>query len=225
MVITGFVLAILSLLLGSFPVIGWLLLIPATIFTALSYKESEKRGLSIASLVLVIVTWIYKIVIVVTIFVSVANFSTTMEGIEVTIDGEEQALEQKYDMNEPFLYEKENIEYTVTHVETLDKINEATPQDDHLFVAVQFDLKNVGAEPLSWLSASSGNLMSDNGSTYDEQLHASSQYRYQMSTESSLFNDVPSYSSIKRSTVFEIPKNALEGELYFAIENLKVKIN
>ncbi len=65
------VLAICSFVLGLLPIIGWLLVITATIFLVLSYTNQEKGPKNVVSLILISLTWLTKIVIAIIFFFAV----------------------------------------------------------------------------------------------------------------------------------------------------------
>lgn len=88
LVITGFVLSIFGLLMGLIPFLGWILLILATIFVAISFKKSNNKGLSVSSLVMVIITWIYKIIVLVVLILAIVSYDSGE--IEKEVEGQTQ---------------------------------------------------------------------------------------------------------------------------------------
>lgn len=120
MVVAGFVLALLGLLLGAIPLVGWILLITATILVAISFKKSDKKGLSITSLIIVIVTWVYKIILL---FILVLAIGSESEKVDKYIENQTSEVVSQIEEN------VENVDKEEAKKKEVKK-EEAKPEDN-----------------------------------------------------------------------------------------------
>ena len=120
---------------------GWILLILATAFKLISVKKTDNKGLSISSIVLIVVTWVYKIFILVSLGALISSSSNDIkingenielgEGVSLVKDATEETtldeLEVKA-LNEAVAIV--DFEYTATKMETLTSLgNEYVSKD------------------------------------------------------------------------------------------------
>lgn len=77
--VTALVLAILAFLLGLIPIIGWVLLVLATVFTVLAYTRKEKGSPRVIAVVLVSLTWVTKLFILVSLVAFMSSADVTVE--------------------------------------------------------------------------------------------------------------------------------------------------
>ena len=242
MVIAGFVLAILSFLLGAIPFLGWILLILATVFTLISVKKTDNKSLSISSIVLIVVTWVYKIFILVSLGALISSSSSDIKinGENVELSENVTVVEDAADETKPEELEVKKLneavavgdfEYTVTKMETLTSLgNEYVSKDvsdGGVFVAIQYTIKNTGKEPAHFLSYPSTNLMDSEGTIYSSDVEASTNYATQTNIDNSkIISDLNPGISVTETSVYEVAESSFaDGEWFFTIDkNAKVKI-
>lgn len=150
---------------------------------------------------------------------SKADASTTNDG------GEEKEKEQEvYETGD--VVNLGDVEMTLVGAEQLDEVgNEYMSKeasDGGTFVAIQYTMKNVSDEPIGAFSTPTVNLVDENGTSYDSDIDASSNYAVQTDIDNSkIMSDLNPDISVTGVDVYEISKEKFESGSWFVKFNDK----
>ncbi|WP_165998432.1 DUF4352 domain-containing protein [Bacillus sp. Cs-700] len=155
---TALVLAICSFVLGLIPIIGWLLVITATVFLVLSYTNKERGPKNVVSLILISLTWITKILFAVLFFFAVftpssdEETSTQVETVATTeaADSKEQEDEKDKVYKVGDVVQINDKELTVLKVEKSKGNEYSSLKSGDEYVIISVKITNNSKEKISY---------------------------------------------------------------------------
>ena len=212
------VLAICSFVLGLLPIIGWLLVITATVFLVLSYTNKEKGPKNVVSLVLISLTWLTKIVIA--ILLSIAVFTpSTDEGTSAeseSVATTESNTSKKQEEEKDKIYKVGDVvqmndkELTVLKIEKSNGNEYSSLKSGEEYVIVSVKLTNAGKEEISYnpydfeMSNSKGQILQHSYSNIheDTELHS---------------GELEPGGTVEGTVLFEQPKDDEKLQLQYTV--------
>ena len=212
------VLAICSFVLGLLPIIGWLLVITATIFLVLSYANQEKGPKNVVSLILISLTWLTKIVIAIIFFF--AGFtssydeetSTEIENVRTTESDDskkqEEEKEKVYQVGD--VVQMNDKELTVLKVEKSNGNEYSSLKPGEEYVIVSVKITNAGKEKTSYnpydfeMSNSNGQILKHSYSNIheDTELH---------------YGELAPGGTVEGTVLFEQPRDDDQLQLQYTV--------
>ncbi|WP_273831903.1 DUF4352 domain-containing protein [Guptibacillus sedimenti] len=213
----AFVLAICSFVFGLIPIIGWLLVITATVFLVLSYSNHEKGPKNVVSLILVSLTWVGKILFASIFFFTVFTPSSEEEsGIEVETVGTMESSDSNKEDEKDKVYKVGDVvqmndkELTVIKVEKSNGNEYSNLKSGDEYVIVSVKITNNSKEEISYnpydfeMSNSKGQILQQSFSSLHEDtaLHS---------------GDLVPGGNVEGTVVFEQPKDDEKLQLRYTV--------
>jgi Domain of unknown function (DUF4352) len=215
---TALVLAICSFALGLIPIIGWLLVITATVFLVLSYTNKERGPKNVVSLILISLTWITKIIIAVIFFFAVftpsndEEHSTKVDKVATTeaADTKEQEDEKDKVYKVGDVVQMNDKELTVLNVEKSHGNEYSSLKSGDEYVIVSVKITNNSKEKISYnpydfeMSNSKGQILQQSFSSIHEEtaLH---------------YGELVPGGTVEGTVVFEQPQNDKKLQLQYTV--------
>ncbi|WP_226654823.1 DUF4352 domain-containing protein [Pseudalkalibacillus hwajinpoensis] len=214
---TALVLAICSFVLGLIPIIGWLLVITATVFLVLSYSNHEKGPKNVVSLILVSLTWVGKILFASIFFFTVFSPPSEEEsGIEVETVGTMESADSNKEEEKDKVYKVGDVvqmndkELTVIKVEKSNgnEYSNLKSGDEYVIVSVKItnnSKKEISYNPYDFeMSNSKGQIFQQSFSSIHEDtaLH---------------YGELVPGGTVEGTVVFEQPKDDEKLQLQYTV--------
>lgn len=212
------VLAICSFVLGLIPIIGWLLVITATVFLVLSYTNKERGSKNIVSLILISLTWITKLIIAVIFFFAVfapSNDEETSTEDETVATTETAATKKQEDENDKVykigdVAQMNDKQLTVLNVERSKGNEYFSLKSGDEYVIVSVKITNNSKEKISYnpydfeMSNSKGQILQQSYSSIHEEtaLH---------------YGELMPGGSVEGTVVFEQPQDDKKLQLQYTV--------
>ena len=210
------VLAICSFVLGLLPIIGWLLVITATIFLVLSYTNQEKGPKNVVSLILISLTWLTKIVIAIIFFFAVFTPSSdeeTSSEVETVATSESDASKKQEEEKDKVykigdVVQMNDKELTVLEIEKSNGNEYSSLKSGEEYVIVSVKITNAGKKEISYnsydfeMSNSKGQILQHSYSNIheDTELH---------------YGELEPGGTVEGTVLFEQPKDDEKLQLQY----------
>lgn len=125
---------------------------------------------------------------------------------------------------------KDDVEVSVTKVEERDKVGvdgaEKNASDGGTLVAIQYTIKNAGKEPLGSFSIPTATLVGPDGTEYEADIDATSNYAVETDIDNSkILSDLNPGIKVTDVQVFEVSKDDYaQGKWFVKVNDKKVSI-
>jgi hypothetical protein len=108
-----------------------------------------------------------------------------------------------------------SVEFSVISVKTITSIGDpemfgAKASEGGVYVVIDYTLENISKKPLGSFSQPSVELISNDGTAYDEDINASSSYATESELDEKILSDLNPGIKVKGAAVFEVSKELFD---------------